>query len=339
MNNHKRENWIDIAKGIGILLVIIGHSSERPMVLKQFIYSFHMPLFFIISGYVYNHNKWKEKGIKQLIICRFRDYIIPYFVFGFINLGLNALVEARHMTVSELIHSTIEHAFWLFYSYGSAARMPNCTALWFLPCLFLCTIYVFVLLNIENRVVRYFICLCGLGINAIVSHFAVPQLPWHIDTVLVASVFILIGYELKNAKMLTDNIMRKNFLGCIFVIGLIFTYMNTELSFNANIYGNMIFMLIGSFSLSYVCLWICTRIKKSSILSHFGRGTVIVMAFSYFFKTLSIFIWTKIPVIKDYVYAWWIESIVVIIMCYITIYIYNKFLTWIKRKSNLYSVG
>lgn len=130
----------------------------------------------------------------------------------------------------------------------------------------------------------FYMPVCGLGINAILSHFAIPQLPWHIDTVLVASVFILIGYELKNAKMLTDNIMRKNFLGCIFVIGLIFTYMNTELSFNANIYGNMVFMLIGSFSLSYVCLWICTRIKKSSVLSHFGRGTVIVMAFSYFLK-------------------------------------------------------
>ena len=315
MKDYKREDWIDIAKGIGILLVIIGHSSGRPMVLRQFIYSFHMPLFFIISGYVYNHDKWKNKGIKQFIIRRARDYIIPYFVFGFINLGLNAVVEARHLTGSELLSSTIAHAFWLFYSYGSATRMPNCTALWFLPCLFLCTIYVFFLLNIENRMIRYFVCLCGIGINALLSFFEVPQLPWHIDTVLVAGVLILIGYELKNYKMLSTNILGTKSIICIFLVGILFTYVNTELSFNCNVYGNMIFMLISSVSLSYVCLWICTKLRKCSFLFYFGRGTIIVMAFSYFFKTLSTSIWTKIPIIKDYTYAWWIESIIELSFC------------------------
>lgn len=45
-----RKRWIDIAKGIGIILMVIGH-ADAPRLLKNWIYGFHMPLFFIIAGY------------------------------------------------------------------------------------------------------------------------------------------------------------------------------------------------------------------------------------------------------------------------------------------------
>ena len=56
----KRIEWIDIAKGIGIILVVIGHISQIE-VLNDIIYSFHMPLFFIISGYLYKRKFYKGK--------------------------------------------------------------------------------------------------------------------------------------------------------------------------------------------------------------------------------------------------------------------------------------
>ncbi len=49
--NIKRLNYIDVAKGIGMLLVVIGHCSNT--IANQYIYSFHMPLFFIITGILY----------------------------------------------------------------------------------------------------------------------------------------------------------------------------------------------------------------------------------------------------------------------------------------------
>lgn len=51
---NKRIAYIDIAKGIGILFVMLGHclySEESPI--RLFIYSFHMPLFFVLSGMTY----------------------------------------------------------------------------------------------------------------------------------------------------------------------------------------------------------------------------------------------------------------------------------------------
>ena len=51
----RRLNYLDYAKGIGILLVVLGHIYNNSV--KLWIYSFHMPLFFIISGYLLEYNK------------------------------------------------------------------------------------------------------------------------------------------------------------------------------------------------------------------------------------------------------------------------------------------
>ena len=55
MNTQNRDNAIDIAKGIGILLVIVGHTGGLPAhsTVHHFIYSFHMPLFMFASGFIY----------------------------------------------------------------------------------------------------------------------------------------------------------------------------------------------------------------------------------------------------------------------------------------------
>ncbi|MCD4694754.1 MAG: acyltransferase family protein, partial [Bacteroidales bacterium] len=50
----QRFEWIDIAKGIGILLVVYGHCQPPPLI-EKFVYAFHMPLFFFISGFLFRH--------------------------------------------------------------------------------------------------------------------------------------------------------------------------------------------------------------------------------------------------------------------------------------------
>ena len=47
-----RENWIDWAKAIGILLVVMGHVDTKLTGANALIYAFHMPLFFVVSGYL-----------------------------------------------------------------------------------------------------------------------------------------------------------------------------------------------------------------------------------------------------------------------------------------------
>ena len=53
------EEWIDISKGIAVVLVVLGHFWYRSdlSLLNQIIYSFHVPLFFILSGYLINYKE------------------------------------------------------------------------------------------------------------------------------------------------------------------------------------------------------------------------------------------------------------------------------------------
>jgi acyltransferase len=99
---NKRIGWIDALKGFGMILVIIGHMSI-PEMMRQFIFSFHMPLFFFISGYLYNGGfsaKWTLRKLDSLLI--------PYVVYGAITLavwmfvgkidlktGLNQLIDGN----------------------------------------------------------------------------------------------------------------------------------------------------------------------------------------------------------------------------------------------------
>lgn len=55
--NYKRRESIDMAKALAIIFVILGHILPKESVLKQYIYSFHMPMFFILTGIVL---KYKE---------------------------------------------------------------------------------------------------------------------------------------------------------------------------------------------------------------------------------------------------------------------------------------
>ena len=80
VNMQKRIEYIDTAKAIGILLVILGHCKflYRPE-LGIFIYSFHMPLFFVISGMFV-----KPLSISNGIMKYAKAYVRPYFITCFI---------------------------------------------------------------------------------------------------------------------------------------------------------------------------------------------------------------------------------------------------------------
>lgn len=89
----KREQWIDLAKGLAILFVIIGHSCDRTLNsfnedfivrgLDRFIYGFHMALFFALSGYTSKISKRKRnENTINFVKKKFVDLIIPYSFFA-----------------------------------------------------------------------------------------------------------------------------------------------------------------------------------------------------------------------------------------------------------------
>ena len=81
MNNavaeNTRKNWIDAAKGYGMILVILGHITEYSPV-GMIIYSFHMPLFFFLSGYLFS----VKRSFGEFAHNKTRRLIVPYFIYA-----------------------------------------------------------------------------------------------------------------------------------------------------------------------------------------------------------------------------------------------------------------
>lgn len=83
--------WIDWAKTIGIFLVILGHGGLVNENIRQVIYSFHMPLFFIISGILY-----KPLSFAVTIKKYYRRLIIPYLIMNGVCLLIVCLVAIKN---------------------------------------------------------------------------------------------------------------------------------------------------------------------------------------------------------------------------------------------------
>lgn len=73
----KRLDWIDIAKGIAMILVIVGHTVPNPSPLRHAIFSFHMPVFFILAGYTFRPKPWRE-----LLSGSVSRLLVPYVVLA-----------------------------------------------------------------------------------------------------------------------------------------------------------------------------------------------------------------------------------------------------------------
>ncbi len=79
----QRIAWIDTSKALGVILVIYGHISLCPNALNVWLCSFHMPLFFFLSGVTINIEKLSN--FKMFFINKFKTLIIPYFIFSAVN--------------------------------------------------------------------------------------------------------------------------------------------------------------------------------------------------------------------------------------------------------------
>jgi len=202
----ERVKYIDVARGIGILLVALAHAdvSIFSPYLHQLIYSFHMPLFFFLSGYFFN----PDTPFWSLLKKRFSSILKPYFVtILFIYIASISFTNMRFVTafgrITKSMYATGYYLDWV--------------QLWFLPSLFVTSLFAFVfyrvvLVRIKNRYVRWFILL-GLQAVAVIfldvfypfslsllgKEYELFGLPYSLDLVLLSGFFYILGNEIRYA--------------------------------------------------------------------------------------------------------------------------------------------
>lgn len=198
-----RFSWLDAAKAYGIFLVFYGHimyqmaeaGSAAAMIQMKLVYSFHMPLFFVLSGYL---AKQKTQSYRLFLEGKFFSRLVPVFFFGLIALPFWMWrILDKESTVKEVLISTLSYA----------AGRPYLNAVtWFIVCLFVVEnicFWIMPWLQSRNRTLLAILGFYSLGsliiwkIELVSSVTGVQLNFWYIHEALIATAFYLTGYFLK----------------------------------------------------------------------------------------------------------------------------------------------
>lgn len=295
---NKRENWIDYAKGIGIILVVFGHSIKITTTLGHFIYIFHVPLFFILSGILINTAKYNfVTFIKQ----KTKQLLIPTFCFTLFIVLLDLVL--------------------LDGSYFSRLKSGLPPGYWFLTTLYFSELFFYVLYKNKEHNFQFLlwiiVSLIVVGIAFNKYHLVIP---YSLYCIVGATVFLLIG------KLLFLPIFCKNYHFSLYSsVAALSAYLLVVLYFNIGDKGfaglfykeDSLLTYIGAISGTYILLIVCKNLRLplliSKMLLFVGRNTVSILCTHYFFLKL----------VRVYIYPCFIEN------NYFLYKIVEQFITWI----------
>lgn len=181
-----RDKSIDIAKGLAIILVMVGHTLMNRYVCNA-IYSFHMPLFFILSGYFMNGKSIDRNYINKL----YKTLLRPYLITALITIGLSFF--CNHNVFNDIV------AAFIVGCDISYIDIPFIGAIWFLIALFLSKLIIQLVIN---GILKWEYLLFLTMVSYFVTKMTGVILPWCLSIVGFCSLFVLIGHFLGKKNIL-----------------------------------------------------------------------------------------------------------------------------------------
>lgn len=271
----ERLSYIDIAKGIGILLMIAGHIWGG--ISQAYIYSFHMPLFFILSGITLNENQKIDKIIYKSLW--------PYFTFSGLWCFYTICIQVIRKEI--ILQNYADGILSTFMLWG----IGN---LWFIPCMVLAKIFF----QLFSKLNKWCPILVSIGAIWIIFNFYPNGNTYNsLDTVflksLVALLFLSLGHLI--IKPVLDKIKEYKMVLLGVIIGFEILHLilfklngfktvdlNTILLYNPILY-------IGQAVLgSVVVIGISIIINRFKLLEFIGKNSVIFLASNNFNIIVSI---------------------------------------------------
>lgn len=242
--------WLDNLRAIGIFFVVLGHTPGIPEPFEKIIFSFHMPLFFWLSGLMCR-DKIRQIPFQNFLKNKVYKLLVPYLFFSILSY-LSWFFLFRHFgSQAKLNLSPITPLIGIFYGNGIHNFLAHNTVLWFFLCLFITEIFFFFIIKLKSkaRILVALILLSGLGYIDVWLNPPLPdgfRLPWNIDIALTAVVFYGAGY-------LLSPYLLKNRLGFIvnFVLAIcyiFFSIINKKVAMVAGVYGNYFYFYLAAFS-------------------------------------------------------------------------------------------
>lgn len=296
-----RIEYVDLAKGLVMLLVIIGH-TYTPHGIKYGIYSFHMPFFFLISGYFLRLDQ--TTNLRFFFQKKARAYLLPYFITCGAVLLFYAIKSVFEHT---LILETVKK--WLVASLyglpmenlpGAPSKIQYIGAIWFLQALFWAETEVFIILKIKTKNTYRLLLVVVINLIAVFGGRTF-LLPTNINTGLAAGTFVFLGYIIRNNELMKSLQSKKSILISLVLWGIcVFCYWKKRQPFYMAYLEYPLYGLdvIGGIAGTFVFIELSKMLSKSNFKSvnHLvkivGQNTLFIMCihlfdldcFGYFFE-------------------------------------------------------
>lgn len=289
-----RFHYVDISRGIVIILMVLGHSSI-PHWLSNWIWSFHMPFFFFISGMM---TSWKRENA-FFFITKTRSLMLPFIVYSIVNLILIGGSGEKSSSIG---------AYMVYVAQNGWGGIP----LWFVPILWIALLISKAIINSKRRWVisACLICLMAVGWILCFKHI---KLPWTLTTIPIAVVYIVLGSYFHTRILFFQNAQMKKCI-CWVISGLFITlfishYYRLDLADNSII--PFIPLFIASFAGIIMIIGLSVILSRMKFffvyfLKNVGKYTYEIMALSY---CLIFFLNSYI---KDYVILKYIVMMIII---------------------------
>lgn len=182
----KRLSYLDVLKFIGILFIYVGHYTTSTNLLHPFVFEFHVPLFFVLSGFT--ETLAKDTTLLNGIYKKFKNILVPFFVFAFASVAVHVLIYA-HDTASAI--ETVKEAIPQILT-GCIRNQFLASSLWFLSCLFVVGVFFQFLKRLRHPIIILAVSLAVFLLNAY-APFDIPPY-YNLHYAAYYQLYYAIGY-------------------------------------------------------------------------------------------------------------------------------------------------
>ncbi len=301
-----RQPWVDTLKGIGIMCVVAGHLWPRS---SPYVHLFHMPLFFLVSGWV--SREWK---FLPLVRSRAFRLLVPYCSYLVLFTVIQVLDQIRRVStpssagIGALLLSSGRTALS-----GGRALQGWFDVFWFVPVLFGAQVMVWAisvrkprtngLITVTTLVVLY-------TLSLLAGHFLRPlQPPLALDVVPMAGFFILVGRVAQTGKPWGNSWLLGGVLLAVVCLGFVgFDVHSLAIDMKWGTYGTVVLSpalaIAVTIILGFLCRWICRMALIGTVFQGIGSASLTIM-FLHRFVEDQVLVrfscpdvpWMRIPVV------------------------------------------
>ncbi len=282
-----RFNYLDVAKFIGIFCIYLGHFGTSAGNAYNFVFAFHVPLFFFLSGCTENLSSdipWYKYILKNI-----KNILLPFYLFAILSIVIESIYTDTHAEILPNLLHVLKGCIRNQFFAGS---------LWFLTALFVIKIMFFFLrklLRIKWLVLGVSLALFYITLLVVTpSPYPSPRLPYNIDIACFYIIFYALGYYCFNIiqSLLELNTPVKKvvcailgtisfaFSGALFFgknLFYIFHY-NTLLFFMSNLFTPLIVILL--------VLIVSKLLENVKLFVDLGKNTLFLCGSEYIIKLI-----------------------------------------------------